>query len=1297
MERMRRFRLLLTTLTLLAAGLAFASPARAQFTTVTAQVKDSNGSLYSNCVGNVSFVPAPSATTVPLIQGSTFSTTVVIASCDSNGNFSVVLVDNNQVSDGHSVPPASQWQFNICTAVNAFPIQYCFQAPLTITGATQNITAALTAVAPLLPPSGGGGGGDTTATYVLATPALPSLPNSRVLTAGVNTTIDTSTPGQIKINAAGSNDLMSNGSNCFARYGGNDVNTGTSWEFGKATIMACYDQLPAEGGTVYFADGGGESTPVASNAVTGAGIWIMGPSDPNYASPPSGWRQLKKVSFIGQQGSASLTHITAGSQVDNDHPAIWLSGTSDSLYFANIDYKYPNVGTRIGCTSLGDCSDPDGGVSGVTFYNVNGHINQVAGAGPNVRIGSNSFWNLFLYSAFSGNSAEQVPIATLARASGVTTVTTSSPFTVIQYQHLGIVNSTDGSFNGSYQVASVTNSTHFTIVNAGPDVSATDFDGTVITDKQIPIVEDPWNGNTQGTGSGQIYVEHQQGGSQYSMGGVRMWPGTNGSGIYVSSINPEGDFEHAVAPGVWVVINSAPAFVHASNIEMSDCVGGCVAGRTDLYPGVNSSVVSNEVVVDRVQTWSGPATALGSYLDPLTTIKTPLSEGQSGFFSGVASGQTDAGRRMFSPSALPHGKVNIANTDSTTWTNSGGSITTGVLAPDGTLNAAQISGAGQMIISGGNITPATGDSFVFGVWLKSVTNNGYDGTAVTFQTNANGFGAGNICQSSSDPQVALRQRLVGDGQWDYFSGICVLSPYGGNFAGLQITVTSNSTHTIRAYAPAILWFTSADNVSVNEANEIANTLSFAPTNCPTGGYVCMMPQQRFAFGGTTQFFGLFSHANTANRTYTWPDYPISVAGFDHTQTWSATQTFSQLNLTEGSAPSGASSTDILYALSSIHWPAFNANNGTPRSVCGSTGTFTSGHIVAANSSGTLCDLVDGGTGTGSGSVTSVTVENITTGTQNFATANTTNPGTTPDTTLTLANAPARKIFMNNTSGAAAPDYQSLNEASMPGTTVFTDTANTFGAHLNDFSAATIKVPSAAAGVASSANNITIDSSTGYLHGYQNGNDRLFGMATNVGTSGQVCTSNANGTCTYSAPASGVTIQSNTVNNTTQTTLNFTNTTGASGINFTNPSGGVESAAIANTTGGGNAVATMTATGPQPGDYVGYNGSSSVVNITPGVVPNAQSGTSYTILTGDRGKSLFMSNGSSIAVTLPQAGTTGFASNFYFCIRASGAGTVTVTPTTSTINGASSLAISTTRSACVYSDNTNYLAITIAGF
>ncbi len=87
--------------------------------------------------------------------------------------------------------------------------------------------------------------------------------------------------------------------------------------------------------------------------------------------------------------------------------------------------------------------------------------------------------------------------------------------------------------------------------------------------------------------------------------------------------------------------------------------------------------------------------------------------------------------------------------------------------------------------------------------------------------------------------------------------------------------------------------------------------------------------------------------------------------------------------------------------------------------------------------------------------------------------------------------------------------------------------------------------------------------------------------------------------------------------------------------------------------------------------------------------NAQTGTTYTFLTTDIGKLVTFSNGSAIAVTLPVATSSGFTGGFWLDVVNLGVGTVTITPTTSTIQGAATLVLSTGEGARIVSDGTNY--------
>lgn len=149
-------------------------------------------------------------------------------------------------------------------------------------------------------------------------------------------------------------------------------------------------------------------------------------------------------------------------------------------------------------------------------------------------------------------------------------------------------------------------------------------------------------------------------------------------------------------------------------------------------------------------------------------------------------------------------------------------------------------------------------------------------------------------------------------------------------------------------------------------------------------------------------------------------------------------------------------------------------------------------------------------------------------------------------------------------------------------------------------------------------------------------------------------------------------------------------------------------------GGASGAATRLAGPTAPGSYT--------INETPsggaataetfalaGVVPNPQTGTTYTYLstdaTQDRAGYTSFSNASAIAAILPQAGSTGFGSNWLNASCDIGAGTATITPTTSTISystgsaytsAASSMALTTGQCAFIYSNNTNYFAIKLAG-
>jgi hypothetical protein len=85
--------------------------------------------------------------------------------------------------------------------------------------------------------------------------------------------------------------------------------------------------------------------------------------------------------------------------------------------------------------------------------------------------------------------------------------------------------------------------------------------------------------------------------------------------------------------------------------------------------------------------------------------------------------------------------------------------------------------------------------------------------------------------------------------------------------------------------------------------------------------------------------------------------------------------------------------------------------------------------------------------------------------------------------------------------------------------------------------------------------------------------------------------------------------------------------------------------------------------------------------------NAQNGATYTIQASDNGFLVVLTDTSAVAVTVPVA--TSMPPRFYCGIEMAGAAVATITPTTSTIDGLSSLTLSQNQGVFLFSDGTNY--------
>jgi hypothetical protein len=126
--------------------------------------------------------------------------------------------------------------------------------------------------------------------------------------------------------------------------------------------------------------------------------------------------------------------------------------------------------------------------------------------------------------------------------------------------------------------------------------------------------------------------------------------------------------------------------------------------------------------------------------------------------------------------------------------------------------------------------------------------------------------------------------------------------------------------------------------------------------------------------------------------------------------------------------------------------------------------------------------------------------------------------------------------------------------------------------------------------------------------------------------------------------------------------------------------------------GGSGTVTSVAAGC--GTSTGGSAITTTGTVSASITKRANTTTSDTIVSTDCGNITTESNAGSIAVAIAQAGTTGFATGTYFELCNIGVGTATVTPTTSTIGGASTYALPGGTAAApvcvgIQSDGANY--------
>lgn len=171
-----RYRILLGCLALAAVLSLCPRDARAQFTVVTGTVTDPNGLPYSNATISAQIVNFGGVS--PTLNGQSFTGQTSPVQLNAVGAFTMRLADNNVV-----LPAGTMWRFRVNQSPGiAVPFgtgPQTFALNITITGASQSISATLSAAAPAQTIGLGGSG----------VSSINTLTGAIVLAAGTNITL----------------------------------------------------------------------------------------------------------------------------------------------------------------------------------------------------------------------------------------------------------------------------------------------------------------------------------------------------------------------------------------------------------------------------------------------------------------------------------------------------------------------------------------------------------------------------------------------------------------------------------------------------------------------------------------------------------------------------------------------------------------------------------------------------------------------------------------------------------------------------------------------------------------------------------------------------------------------------------------------------------------------------------------------------------------------------------------------------------------------------------------------------
>jgi hypothetical protein len=423
------------------------------------------------------------------------------------------------------------------------------------------------------------------------------------------------------------------------------------------------------------------------------------------------------------------------------------------------------------------------------------------------------------------------------------------------------------------------------------------FDGnpnaTGGTEARQAFVVDP--GSTVNNNSGEVYLIN----SHLNVGAFEDNPvGQGSAGAVVANVICEGQTDgHGC---VWLTVTSPLLFFNLTNVWTADSYPINAAVEVDGNGPSDAVLVSSPNGGGgtglRGSAVTGPAIVSGNAPGSITaTVVSGDRQHQNGFLGGRVLGQTDAARRGFAPVGVRF--TNLANTSPSSWTTAGGgSITTGITAPDGTTGAATCASSSRnanCIFYQANQTFAVGDIVIIGGWVRARNAAGFSSNQVLgWSTPFCGSGTCKFVDISGNGGTFsgfVPSYILGDAsggvpaEWEWYWKALKVAAAPGIPQTVQFIANVQPGFPEDIYGPMFLHI-AAGTISDNEATELALNLQPYGSSCLVGA-ICGLPGQTEApahLGQMTanQFAGTAKLSNgTITVTFPTPyrNAPVCVA------------------------------------------------------------------------------------------------------------------------------------------------------------------------------------------------------------------------------------------------------------------------------------------------------------------------------------------------------------------------------------------------------------------------------------